>query len=115
MLDISNNATKNLISIMEQYQLTQAINTPTRKTMNSSSSLDVCLTLTPERLITSRVVPITLINHYMIVVVRKINDHSKRKCHKKVEFRNLKHFNVENFQADLRSQETEQLDSRFLR
>ena len=37
MLDISNNATKNLISIMEQYQLTQTINTPTRKTMNSSS------------------------------------------------------------------------------
>ena len=115
MLDISNNATKNLISIMEQYQLTQTINAPTRKTMNSSSSLDVCLTSTPERLITTRVVPITLINHYMIVVVRKINNHSKRKCHKKVEFRNLKHFNVENFQADLRSQETELLDSQFLR
>ena len=111
MLDISNNATKNLISIMEQYQLTQTINTPTRKTMNSSSLLDVCLTPTPEKLITSRVVPITLSDHYMIVVVRKINNHSKRKCHKKVEFRNLKHFNVENFQADLRSQEWELLDN----
>ena len=61
MLDISNNATKNLISIMEQCQLTQTINTPTRKTMSSSSLLDVCLTPTPEKLITSRVVPITLI------------------------------------------------------
>ena len=51
MLDILNNTTKNLISIMEQYQLTQTINTPTRKTMNSSSLLDVCLTPTPEKLI----------------------------------------------------------------
>ena len=111
MLDILNNATKNSISIMEQYQLTQTINTPTRKTMNSSSLLDVRLTPTPEKLITSRVVPITLSDHYMIVVVRKINNHSKRKCHKKVEFRNLKHFNAENFQADLRSQDWELLDN----
>ena len=46
-----------------------------------------------------------------IVVVRKINIHSKRKCHKKVELRNLKHFNAENYQADLQSQEWELLDS----
>ena len=112
MLDILNNATKNSISIMRQYhQLTQTINTPTRKTMNSSSLLDVCLTPIPEKLITSRVVPITLSDRYMIAVVRKINNHSKRKCHKKVEFRNLKHFNAENFQADLRSQDWELLDN----
>ena len=46
-----------------------------------------------------------------MIVVRKINNHSKCKCHKKVEFRNLKHFNAENFQADLRSQEWELLDN----
>ena len=33
MLDISNNATKNLVSIMEQYQLTQTISVPTRMTL----------------------------------------------------------------------------------
>jgi hypothetical protein len=47
----------------------------------------------------------------MIVVVRKINIHCKQKRHKKVEFRNLKYFNAENFQADLRSQEWELLDN----
>jgi hypothetical protein len=112
MLDISNNATKNLVSIMEQYQLTQTISAPTRKIMTSSSLLDVCLTPTPEKLITSRVVPITISDHYMIVVVRKINIHCKQKRHgKKVEFRNLKYFNAENFQASLRSQEWELLDN----
>jgi hypothetical protein len=34
-----------------------------------------------------------------------------KKHHKKVEFRNLKYFNAENFQADLRSQEWELLDN----
>ena len=92
---------------MGQYQLTKKINTSTRKTMNSSSLLDVCLAPTPEKLITSRVVPITLSDHFMIVVVRDM--HSKRKSHKKVEFRNLKHFNAENFVADLRSQQWELL------
>ena len=47
----------------------------------------------------------------MIVVVRKMNTHTKRKSHKKVEFRNLKYFNAANFQADFRSQERELLDN----
>ena len=47
----------------------------------------------------------------MIVIVRKINIHCKRKRQKKVEFRNLKYFNADKFQADLRSQEWELLDN----
>ena len=60
MLDTSNNATKNLNSIMELYQLSQTINTPTRVTTNSSSLIDVCLTPTPTKLITSQVIPIAI-------------------------------------------------------
>ena len=40
MLDVSNNATKNLNSIIELYQLTQTISSPTRVTMTSSTLLD---------------------------------------------------------------------------
>ncbi len=111
MLDTSNNATKNLNSIMELYQLSQTINTPTRVTTTSSSLLDVCLTPTPTRLITSQVIPIAISDHYMIFVVRKINIQRKQNSHKKVEIRNLKYFNAESFQADLRGQEWELLDS----
>ncbi len=59
-------------------QLAQTISAPTRKTMTSSTLLDICLTSTPEKLITSRVVPITISGHYMIVIVRKINIHCKQ-------------------------------------
>ncbi len=47
----------------------------------------------------------------MIFVVRKINIQRKQNSHKKVEIRNLKYFNAESFQADLRGQEWELLDS----
>ena len=106
MLDTSNNATKNLNSIMESYQLSQTINTPTRVTTTSSSLIDVCLTPTPTKLI-----PIAISDHYMIFVVRKINIQRKQNSHKKVEIRNLKYFNAESFQADLRGQEWELLDN----
>ena len=71
MPDTSSNFTQNLISMMEQYQLTQTISAPTRMTLPSSSLLDVCLT--PEKLISSKVVSTTISDHYMIVTVRKIN------------------------------------------
>ena len=54
---------------MEQYQLTQTVSAPTRKTMTSSSLLDICLTST---LHSSRVVPITISDHYMIAIVEII-------------------------------------------
>ena len=47
----------------------------------------------------------------MIFVVRKINIQRKQNSHKKDEIRNLKYFNAESFQADLRGQEWELLDN----
>ena len=85
ILDNSNNDTMNLFSIMEQYQLTQTITSPTRMTI-TSSLLDVCITSTPERLIVFRVVPIAISDHYMIVVVRKINAYSKQTGIRKSSF-----------------------------
>ena len=104
MLDVSNNATKHLNSIIELYQLSQTINSPTRVTLNSSSLIDVCLTPTPDKLILSRVVKTTISNHYMILIVRKINVIPKLNRCKKIKVRNFKHFNANNFHTDLRNQ-----------
>jgi hypothetical protein len=64
MFDVSNNATKNLNSIIELYQLTQTISSPTRVTMTTSTLLDVCLTRTPDKLVLSKVVQIAISDHY---------------------------------------------------
>ena len=64
MLDSLNNVTKHLNAIMELYQLTQTISSITpRVTITSSSLLDVCITPMPEKLVTSRVVPISISDH----------------------------------------------------
>ena len=67
MLDNSNNTTKHLNSIIELYQLSQTISTPTRVTMTTSSLLEVCLTPTPDK-----VVPISISDHYMILISVKL-------------------------------------------
>ena len=114
MFDVSNNATKNLNSIIELYQLTQTISSPTRVTMTTSTLLDVCLTPTPDKLVLSKVVQIAISDHYMILVVRKINIRPKQNNrHKKVEIRSFKYFNAENFLMDLSNQEWELLDNNF--
>jgi hypothetical protein len=114
MLDVSNNATKNLNSIIELYQLTQTISSLTRVTMTSSTLLDVCLTPTPDKLVLSKVVQIAISDHYMILVVRRINIRPKQNNrHKKLEIRNFKYFNAENFLMDLSNQEWELLDNNF--
>jgi hypothetical protein len=56
-------------------------------------------------LMTSRVIPTAISDHYMIFVVRKIYIQRKQSSHKKDEIRNLKYFNAESFQADLRNRE----------
>ena len=110
MLDVSNNATKNLNSIIELYQLSQTICSPTRVTLNSSSLIDVCLTPTPDKLILSRVVKTTISDHYMILIVRKINVIPKLNRYKKIEVRNFKHFNA---LTDLRNQPWELISNNY--
>ena len=49
-------------------------------------------------------------NYYMILIVRKINIHLKQIRNKKIEIRNFKHFNAENFLNDLGNQEWDLMD-----
>ena len=69
--------------------------------MTSSCLLDVCITPTPEKLITSRVVPIAISDHYLILTIRKIHIHLNQIRNKKIEIRNFKHFNAENVINDI--------------
>ena len=98
------------MAIVELYQLSQTISFPTRVTMISSSLLDVCITSTPEKLITSRVVPIAISDHYLILTVHKINIYPNLIRNKKIRIRNLKHFSAVNFLNDLRNRQWDLLD-----
>ena len=58
---------------MELYQLTQLIDSPTRITNSSQSLLDVAITSTPEKIISSGVVHLGISDHSLIYAIRKLN------------------------------------------
>ena len=94
--------------------MSQTISSPTRVIMTSSSLLDVCITPTPEKLVASRVVPIAIGDHYLILTIRKINIHHNQTRNKKIEIRNFKHFNAEGFINDLQDQRWDLCDGMLL-
>ena len=49
-------------------------------------------------------VPIAISDHYLILTIRKLNIHLNQIRNKKIEIRNFKHFNAENFINDLQDQ-----------
>ena len=114
ILDNSNNNTKLTFKCNnELYQLSQTISSPTRVTMTSSSLLDVYIKPTPEKLVTSRVVPIAISDYHLLLTIRKINIHLNQIRNKKIEIRNFKHFNAENFINHLQDQGWDLCDRDF--
>ena len=55
-------------------------------------------------------VPIAISDHYLILTIRKINIHLNQIRNKKIEIRNFKHFNAENFISDLQDQRWDSCD-----
>lgn len=111
MLDASNNATKNLKSIIELFQSSQTITSPNRVTTNSSSLLDICYTPTRDKLALSGVITTAFSDHNMIFTVQKINFIPKLNRYKKVKVCNFKHFKADNFQIDLPNQQWELINN----
>ena len=104
MLDNSNNTTKHfkcnngIISIDTNNKLTHSCN------VDLIFSIRRLYNCKPEKLVTSRVVPIAISDHYLILTIRKLNIHLNHIRNKKIEIRNFKHFNAENFINDLQDQ-----------
>ncbi len=92
---------KKLQEIMELYQLTQIIDYPTRITESTKSLLDVCITSSTEKIISSGVIHLGISDHSLIYAIRKLNYVPKTEARNSIEYRNFKHFNAESFLNDL--------------
>ena len=87
---------------MELYQFTQIINDPTRITESTRSLLDVCITSSPEKIISSGVIHLGISDHMsLIYAIRKLNYVPKIGARNLIEYRNFKYFNAESFLNDL--------------
>lgn len=69
--------TRNLITIMQDYQLTQIISTPTCVSIHSQTIIDLCFTSSPQSFSSSGTIPLTASDHLMIYITRqnKIHNH----------------------------------------
>ena len=92
--------TNRLSTLLENYHLKQLISKPTRITRNSSSTIDLIITSSEEKVSFNDVVQIGLSDHYMIVaswgnIRTRVNEH------KYITFRDVKKMNVDNFEGEL--------------
>ena len=103
MLQLNLSTTKRLQEIMELYQLTQLIDSPTRITNSNQSLLDVSITSTPEKIISSGVVHLRISDHSLIYAIRKLSTrvNTQAQGHNFLEFRNFKNFDAARFLDDL--------------
>ena len=88
-----------LVSLMENYQLSQVINKPTRITGTCSTLIDLFITNNPDSIVNSGVCTLSISDHNLVYAVRKIG--IARKNPKYVETRNFKHFKANSFKIDL--------------
>ena len=88
------------------FELTQLIEKPTRRTLTTSSLLDVILTSRPEKHISSGVIQTTFSDHYCVITVLDVSKPGAQKeKHNHIKFRDYKKFDKSAFLNDVKHSE----------
>ena len=88
------------------FELTQLIEKPTRRTLTTSSLLDVILTSRPEKHISSGVIQTTFSDHYCVITVLDVSKPGAQKQqHNHIKFRDYKKFDKSAFLNDVKHSE----------
>ena len=100
---IDESLSSNPVHLIENlFQLSQIVTEPTRKTLTSSTLLDVILTSLPEKHIETRVLTTAFSDHYsFFTVIDTIKHRGKDWNHKYIRFRDFKHFDEQPFVNDI--------------
>ena len=97
---VADSNSSKLISVCEIFGLSQLITEPTRVTALSQSLIDLCITNTPDKIVTSGVMPLGISDHSLVYLIRKTH-YTIPGCNKIISTRSFKNFNQEEFLADL--------------
>ena len=98
---VADSNSSKLINVCEIFCLRQLITEPTRVTAQTPQSLiDLCITNTPDKIVRSGVLPLGVSDHSLIYLIRKTH-YTIPGCVKIISTRSFKHFNQEEFLADV--------------
>ena len=101
--------TQTLLNIADIYNLKQLIREPTRITPSSSTLIDVIFTSHPNNISCSGVSHISISDHSLVFVYRKISLPPSTKGINSILFRQFKHFDAQSFRADISVQPWDEL------
>ena len=88
------------------FHLSQIVTEPTRKTLTSSTLLDVILTSVPEKHLESRVLTTAFSDHYSVFTVIDTIKQKYMDTTNAIRFRDFKHFDEQAFVNDILHSET---------
>ena len=95
--------TNKLLEIVDSFNLSQIIDTPTRVTKDTASILDLIITNRHEKIDKSGVLPISMSDHYLVYCTwGKKRNTKQNSCHKYKLLRDFKHFDVNAYIADVK-------------
>jgi hypothetical protein len=100
----SNGLVKSLNSFMKMFSLTQLIESPTRITDNSSTTIDLVLVSDRDRVTQSGVIPCGFSDHHVVYCTRKLSRGQYSK-HKVAQIRCMADYDINVFNEKLRSQD----------
>ena len=108
----SDTKTKSWCELMDSLSYAQLVTRPTRVTNGSATLIDHLFSNQPQNIYTVTVPMYSVSDHYPVCLTRKISpNYIKGPLHKTIEFRSLKHFDVEKFLSDLTLQPWSLMDT----
>ena len=97
---VADSNSSKLINVCEIFGRRQLITEPTRVTAQSQSLIDLCITNTADKIARSGVLPLGISDHSLVCLIRKTH-YTIPGCVKIISTRSFKHFNQEEFLADV--------------
>ena len=101
LLKPSNNDTKNLKRIYDNYHFKQLITEPTRVTSDTSTIIDQISTNKPDRVLSSGIIPCGISDHDAVFLVRAMRVPKLKNTSKNVTVGKFKKFDLSSFRSDL--------------
>ena len=110
LLDSTSSNTRNWLQVTDSVNLTQLVDVPTRVTPNSSTLIDHAFSNRAQNIVDVFVPCYAISDHFPVCLTRKIAKSNKTGDHKTITYRSMKHFEENQFLADLGAQPWSVLD-----
>ena len=99
LYNLNNLHAENLYSVLDEFNLSQIVDSPTRITSTTATLIDLIMILNADKVLEKGVIDSEISDHQLVYC--KVKVYGKHNEPKMVTYRNFKNFNYNNFEQDL--------------